>query len=609
MKLNITVDQELYAGIERLSPILGIEQGDEISLTAIKGDRIGASLKEGVGTVYYREKHQFFRELGVFVENAKKSDCFDVTEDGFFKTVGLMFNASRTVPTVKSFSEQLDYLALMGYNMAMLYTEDTIRLENYKYFGYMQNGYTAEELKALDDYAYDYGIEMIPCLECYGHMQKYLIWEEAKPIMDTPTVLLAREEKTFEFLDELIRTASSCFRSKRIHVGMDEAWNMGRGEFMNRHGFVEPFEIFREFLDRLVKITDKYGLTPMMWSDMYMRIASETGWPYDEKIVITDELRASVPEGMDLVFWHYGEEPHCDNFMLDKHNQLNRNIIMATGLWDWCTKLPDNEYTLDTTRFSLNACRNNNVREMMTTRWGRDEFWSTLLGQCLTAELCYRPDIDEDGIRKRFDFLSGGAYDVFSAMGQFNNIFDDDHTYPDYSQRFLGYSLFWQDVLEGVYDTHVIERPVSQHYAAVAKKFEGYEGKWSLAVKRAKCLFDVLAIKCEIAENLHPAYTKGDKETLARIAETLLPALQIATEAAHEAEYQCHFALYKETDWNRYDHKYGALLARVKTAKRRLDDYLLGKIDHIDTLDTPRLHKPIHGFQTYLQIALSEPEI
>ena len=86
-----------------------------------------------------------------------------------------------------------------------------IEMKNRPYFGYMRGKYTKEDIRAIDGYAYDYGIEVIPCIECYGHMAKYLIWDEAADIKDTSSVLLAREEKTFEFLDELIENVSSSY--------------------------------------------------------------------------------------------------------------------------------------------------------------------------------------------------------------------------------------------------------------------------------------------------------------------------------------------------------------------------------------------------------------
>jgi len=46
-------------------------------------------------------------------------------------------------------------MALMGLNMLQLYTEDTYEIENEPFFGYLRGKYTAKELSAIDDYAYD----------------------------------------------------------------------------------------------------------------------------------------------------------------------------------------------------------------------------------------------------------------------------------------------------------------------------------------------------------------------------------------------------------------------------------------------------------------------
>ena len=128
MKLQINANKDLQKGTERLAKLLGVELGSGIKINAVCGDRIGASLKDGEGVIYYKEKCHFFRELGVFVQNARKSDSFDITEDGFFNTVGLMFNATHTSPTVSAMCEYIDYMALLGYNLLMLYTESNIEL-------------------------------------------------------------------------------------------------------------------------------------------------------------------------------------------------------------------------------------------------------------------------------------------------------------------------------------------------------------------------------------------------------------------------------------------------------------------------------------------------
>ena len=127
---NFSVPSDLLVGINRLSPVLGFELGDGITVFCEYGDKNGVVLKDGKATIFCTKKNLFFRELGVLVENIKKNDEFEIFEDSYFKTVGTMVDASRcAVPTVDSMKRLFDRLALMGYDLAMLYTEDTVKLE------------------------------------------------------------------------------------------------------------------------------------------------------------------------------------------------------------------------------------------------------------------------------------------------------------------------------------------------------------------------------------------------------------------------------------------------------------------------------------------------
>ena len=155
MKLNLKAEAALVESAKRLEDILGFECTESgIAVTAVSGDKIGVTMKDGAATIYYRDKVQFFRGLGILIENAKKSSEFEIFEDGYFKNISAMIDASRcSVPTVKTAKRVLDHLALMGYNMMMLYTEDVIELEGRPYFGYMRGRYTVNDLKEIDDYA------------------------------------------------------------------------------------------------------------------------------------------------------------------------------------------------------------------------------------------------------------------------------------------------------------------------------------------------------------------------------------------------------------------------------------------------------------------------
>lgn len=90
-----------------------------------------------------------------------------VRETANFTTMGTMIDCSRNgVLLVKSVKFLCRKLALMGYNMLQLYTEETYKIEGEPFFGYMRGGYTQEALREVDDYAYALGIEVIPCSAC-----------------------------------------------------------------------------------------------------------------------------------------------------------------------------------------------------------------------------------------------------------------------------------------------------------------------------------------------------------------------------------------------------------------------------------------------------------
>ncbi|MBQ6902748.1 MAG: family 20 glycosylhydrolase [Oscillospiraceae bacterium] len=609
LKLDLNIDKDLFVAAEKLCDLLGVEIGDGITVTAEKSDRTGVVLKNGKAHITYSKKHLFFRELGLLVEYARKTDEFELWEDGYFECISAMIDASRgAVPSVSGMKKLIDHLAVMGYSMVMLYTEDVIELPGYEYFGYMRGRYSADELREIDDYAHQYGIEAIPCLECYGHMEKYLMWNEASPIKDTSGVLLAREEKTFEFLDKLIATVSSCFRSKRMHIGMDEAWDMGRGNFLTKHGYVPPFEIFNEYMERLIKITDKYGLTPMMWSDMYFRVNTDNNGYYGKDIVVAKEVLEKVPEGVELVFWHYGEEPHCDDYMLKKHKEFNRKIIYAGGFWSWIGHFPENNYTLDAVRFSLDACRKNDVREAMATVWSNDgsecDLYANLLPLSFFAELCYNNDADDQKLKERFEATTGGDYDAFFAMSNYHNTFENGEVYETFPERFMGKQLFWQDILEGLYDTHFFKKHMSGHYAENAERMKKYfGGKWDYLYRFASLVFDYLAEKAYIAENLHPAYNSDDKAMLKTLSEKNIPALIEKTKLVHNMHREIWHDKLKAFGWSNLDVRYAGVVARCETAKLMIDRYLGGKLDRLEQLDEVRLEKPLGGFTHYSMIA------
>ena len=137
MKITFTGDlQALNAGIVELAPQLGIELaegGYTFALQQVADPTLKVSLQGLQGSIVYSERCQFFRALGLAVEQLQEGLTeFDIEEKPQFTMNGPMFdmsqgNAAFNVKTLKSMIRQL---ALMGLNTLMLYCEDSFEVKN-----------------------------------------------------------------------------------------------------------------------------------------------------------------------------------------------------------------------------------------------------------------------------------------------------------------------------------------------------------------------------------------------------------------------------------------------------------------------------------------------
>ena len=205
------------AAVRELCEQLGLALCDTAAtcVTVMPGDCLSVSgTKTDVQLTYARE-HELYRALShlpAFLETGR-----EICEKSRYGTLCYMADNSRnSVMTVDATKRLIRHLALMGYDSLMLYTEDTFEVPGYPYFGYMRGAYTEQELRDIDDYAYQFGMEVIPCIQTLAHLETTLRWPGFNGMRDTTGILLVGEERTYEFITAILRQCRKCFRSHRI---------------------------------------------------------------------------------------------------------------------------------------------------------------------------------------------------------------------------------------------------------------------------------------------------------------------------------------------------------------------------------------------------------
>jgi hypothetical protein len=158
-------------------------------------------------------------------------------ETPYFTTFGILLDCTRgNVVTVARFKVWLRRLAMMGYNMAMIYVKDAYQLPDEPYFGYMRGAYSMEEIREVDAYARQLGIEMIASIQALGHVEPVLRWEAYSKVKDTADVLLVDEPETYKLLKKIIEFLEGVdlFHIEAIEpgffAGSPKSFNLGLGE-------------------------------------------------------------------------------------------------------------------------------------------------------------------------------------------------------------------------------------------------------------------------------------------------------------------------------------------------------------------------------------------
>jgi hypothetical protein len=505
-------------------------------------------------------------------------------------------NAVLKVGAVKKY---LKIMACLGMNMLMLYLEDTYEMKEYPRFGYMRGRYTVEELREIDRFADSLGIEVIPCVQTLGHMEQYLKWDEARGVKDTGSVLLCGGEKTYALIEAMVKTMRAAFKSGRIHIGMDEAHDVGLGAYLRENGYKDRFETMNGHLKRVVEICKDNGFTPMMWGDMFFRLGSKTGAYYDADSRLSESRAASLPD-VEIVYWdYYHTDGNAYETLMRAHEAIGKRTAFAGGIWIWGMLLPNIKLTFDTMLPAMKKCVECGITDVFATVWGdggaeTNHFFS-LPGLPIFSEYCYLGgDCGLDDIKSVMAFVTKFTYDDVMAFSALN--WDGGANYTGkallYGERRsnMGKPVYYADLLYNM--------PGLKDYGAYQEKYLGALNHLNAAVPGeslsayygcAKGILKIAALKCEVLSMLKPAYDGGNTAYLKELSGAVLPGLK----AEFDAMKRAHQALWLETNkafgWEVVDMRYGAVIARLDYAIERIREYLSGGIDGIEelTVDAP----------------------
>ena len=544
------------------------------------------SFKDGCAHITYSRRIELFRGLSL-AAGYEVGKEYEIVQNRHFNSCGAMFDNSRNaVLNLDTAKRLIRIMALMGLDTIMLYTEDTYEIPDYKYFGYMRGRFNRDEIHEIDNYALGFGIELVPCIQTLAHLNQALRWDYFSDINDVSDILLAGEEKTYSFIEAMIKACRNCFASNRIHIGMDEAFLLGCGKYHEKNGYARRYDILLSHLKRIVSICKRYYFKPIIWSDMFVNEAFGKDYEAFDR---SEEMKQLLDPDLQLMHWTYWQfDPSAYDKKISCHKKLTDNVGFAGGAVKWIGYVPSISMSLKRVEWGLNSAFKYGVKDVLITAWGDNggeaSPFCALPHMQYYAEFNYNPNIKIEEISERLEICTGEKYsDMLKLeLPHFPN--------GEYKTDCITTSkyLLYNDLLCGLFDLHIGES-YPEYYKKCAEEIRKVNSKrFGYVYDTVEKTAVIVSKKCDVSLRLRKAYLEKNKAEVKAII-ALIKEIIADVDALHKAVHTQWMTDNKIFGYEVQDIHLGALKTRLNTARERLTAWVKGEIDKISELEEERL--------------------
>lgn len=593
LKVNLSKLPETLADTAReMLPMLDmLEDAAGIVLTAGNAEGLHVyPVADGSLHIGYGKLNEFFRGMGYVrhVLNTGKEIHESLNAD----CLSYLLSDATNIPTTKKL---IRYLALMGYNCLNLSIAPEV--ENQPYMGYQLGKYTKRELKELIAYAKRFGVSLLLFLPTLAHLESVLHWPCYSNLKDTPDALYVGKEEVYQFLEDIFAAAAECMDPdyRRVHLGMDEAYNLGLGKRLYEKGYEKKSYLMAQHLRMVVELCKKYKLEPIIYGDMFFRPFIKHGGYFSDTVEIPQEVIDSVPEEVMIQFWHYyncyGSEWYKNVFdhMFEQHMRFAAKNPVGYLASNWkCTGfVPANDYAMQACDYQAKKCMELGVRDVTISAWPDDgseaSNMAILPSTLLFADRFYGLDGD---ISQRFTDLFCMDFADYMSMEDINRI-PGAREYNAHGIMSWSKIMLYTDPMCGLYDNQ-IDISCKQYFADLAPKYEHCKENrhfgYIFATVQALC--EVLKNKATMSIEMRNAYLSGDRATL----EAWIDKMDVIIEDMSKLADCFRIQWMKEHQYwgiEKMDTRFGGLIQRMHTTKNLLMEYLNGDLERLEAFEEP----------------------
>lgn len=272
------------------------------------------------------------------------------------KIRGISDDISRgQVSTLDNFKRIISFISRYKMNTYMPYIEDMIEFKQFPNIGKNRGALTHSEIKEIIKFADEHFVEVIPVFQTLGHYENILCQEEFIELADFPGAasLDVTNEKTYQFLETLLKEVFELFPSKYFHMGADESYDVGYGNSKTLVEQTSLAEVHANHYKRVYDICKKYDKEVMMYGDI---------------ILSHPEILEQIPKDITIVDWHYFPRFKYPSTRL--FNEAGFNYIVSPTVWNFNSAFPENFLAVPNIETFTSEGINDGSIGMINSCWG-----------------------------------------------------------------------------------------------------------------------------------------------------------------------------------------------------------------------------------------------
>ncbi len=338
--------------------------GSESYYLEIATSGIHLKARDAAGVLYGA---QTLRQI--YEQNPESLPCCEVLDSPDLPIRGFMLDISRCkIPTQNEFRQLIRALARLRVNQFQLYIEHSFAFPGHEEVWRDASPLTPAEIEQLDRECLSLGIELVPNLNTFGHMERWLRHPKYRPMAECPEGwthpltqqfkpipgTLKPDDESLKFIGELLDKYLPHFRSRQVNIGGDEPWELGQGfskDAVNQKG---KHVVYLNHLKKICQLVEARGRTPQFWGDILLEDLN---------------LASEAPVLAMPVIWGY-DAGHPFNQQAARLQELGRSYLIAPGTSTWQSFTGRLDNALTNQVEAISAAIKHQAQGILITSWG-----------------------------------------------------------------------------------------------------------------------------------------------------------------------------------------------------------------------------------------------